>query len=271
MTVTVRCCGRGLRAVILTAALCALVPAGPARAAEEAPAPPAEASAQAHAEAQAEAALKALPPELQMVLTKLDEANAKLQDVTAKVAYERSIPLLDEKQKSTGSLVFKKPDLIILKLGKPRNEEVYTNGETWWVVSLDTKQVEIYTTAKSGQGSQEAAFLDFGYGSSSKKLLEDYNAELTGKAEAQTQGGQETVYRVKLTPKKRPDRPARYAAIEVEVSDKLWLPRVLILHESGGEIVHTYALSDIRVNTGVKDAQFNYEPPSGYTVVRPQE
>jgi len=215
---------------------------------------------------QGDAALKALPPELQTVLNNLDEANRKLEDVTAKVAYERAISLLDEKQKSLGSLVFKKPDFIILKLGKPRNEEVYTNGEKWWVVSKDRKQVEIYTAAKAGQGSQEAAFLDFGYGSSSKKLLQDYNVELTGKTEAQSDG-KETVYHLKLTPRQRPDRPARYAAIEVQVSDKLWLPRVLVLHESDGEIVHTYVLSDIRINTGVKDAQFNYEPPGGYNVV----
>jgi len=255
--------------IVLLLSLPFLVVWGRTARAEAAPSVPAPAPKQP-GPADGDAALKALPPELQMVLNNLDEANRKLEDVTAKVAYERTISLLDEKQKSLGSLIFKKPGCIILKLGKPRNEEVYTNGEKWWVVSKDQKQVEIYTAAKGGQGAQEAAFLDFGYGSSSKKLLEDYNVELTGKAEAET-NGKETVYHLRLTPRPRPDRPARYAAIEVEVSDRLWLPRMLVLQESEGEIIHTYVLSDVRINTGVKAEQFNYEPPSGYTVVRPQE
>jgi outer membrane lipoprotein-sorting protein len=221
----------------------------------------------------AQAPRKELPPELRMVLDKLDQANRDLKDVTAKVAYERAIPLLDEKEKATGSLLFKKPDRIVLKLGKPREEEVHTNGQTWWVVSHRDKQVEIYQAAKEGAGNREAAFLDFGYGGGSEKILKDYQAELVSKEvrEGEDEGAKETLYRLKFTPLAEPGRPAHYAAIEVVISDKLWLPHELVLHESGGEIIHTYALTDIRTNTEVKDEQFDYEPPRGYTVLRPQE
>jgi outer membrane lipoprotein-sorting protein len=270
---------RALNALLI--ALAFAVAGGLAGAQEKAPTPAAATPAAAMPAAQpvatpeaqrqrAEEALKALPPELRTVMDKLDEANRKLEDVSADVTYERAIPLLDEKQVSHGTLVFKKPARIILKLGKPRNEAVYTNGKQWWVVSEDEKQVEIYEAANAGHESQETAFLSFGYGSGTEKLLEEYTVELVGKAPAESDA-QEMVYRLKFTPRERPDRPVRYAAIEVEIADKLWLPSVLVLHESGGEIVHTYRLSKVRTNTGVKDEAFNYEPPRGYTILRPQE
>ena len=71
---------------------------------------------------------------------------------------------------------------------------------------------------------------------------------------------------MKFTPRRRKDRPARYEAIEVEVSDKTWLPREIVLHERDGQVVHTYKLRNIRTNTKVKDDVFEYKPPRGYTV-----
>ncbi len=213
-----------------------------------------------------------LSPELRAILDKLDEANKKLTDCTASVAYERAIPLLDEKQKSRGSLIFKKPNKIVLKLGKPRNEDVYTDGKTWWVVEHNDKQVEIYEAAQPGQGGQETAFLDFGYGRGSEAFLKDYIVELVSQETRPIDDDKtETLYRLKFTPRPKKDEPpSRYEAIEVVISDQVWLPQVLVLHESGGEIVHTYTLSKIKLNTDVKDDVFAYEPPRGYTVLHPQ-
>ena len=249
----------------------ALVAVGAALLGCLAAAQPGEGAPQDQPEAQpATDPMDGLPAELRMVLENLDRANAELQDVTAVVTYERVIPLLDEKERSRGSLVFKKPDLIALELGRPRNEAAYSNGEKWWVVSHDEKQVEIYDAAAEGEeAGRETAFLDFGYGAGAEKLLADYEVELVETRPAEDEAG-ETVYRLKFTPRQAPDRPARYAAVEVEVSDVLWLPQVLVLHESGGEIVHTYTFGKVRLNTGVEDDVFEYEPPRGYTVLRPE-
>jgi len=228
--------------------------------------PPAEGAPSRGADEPA-AARESLPPELQNVLDKLDAANEGLKDLTARVTYEREIALLEEKQKARGELTFKKPGRIALTLGKPRNEDVYTDGKTWWLVSHRYNKVEVYKAAEEGEGGREAAFLDAAYGKSSEKLLEDYSIELTGKE----QEDDETIYRLKLTPRPDEDRPAMYECIEVEVSDRLWLPHVLVLHEQGDEVVHTYNLSKVRTNTGIKDEAFVYEPPSDYTVVRPEQ
>jgi len=251
-----------MRRLARNALVCLLLAAGVATAAEEPePAPPQEQP-------------QKLSPELRSILDSLDEASKKLVDCTARVVYEREIPLLEEKQKSRGSLIFKKPDRIVLKLGKPRNEDVYTNGKTWWVVDHDDKQVEIYEAAGAGKGNQESAFLDFGYGRGSEALLKDYRVELTGKETRPLDEPDktETIYRLKFTPIPKKDRPPpRYEAVEVVLSDRRWLPDVLVLHESGGEILHTYTLSKVKTNTDVKDEVFEYKPPRGYTVVRPQD
>jgi outer membrane lipoprotein-sorting protein len=235
---------------------------------EDGPRP--EPPAQDEAAAEEKHSLDELPPELRMVLEKLSDANRGLQDISAKVTYERVIPLLDEKQKSKGSLVFKRPNLIALKLGKPRNEEVYTNGESWWVVSHDDEQVEIYAAAGRDEGSQETVFLDFGYKEGTEKLIQEYEVTLLSKETAGGDDEPKTVYRLKFTPRPKDDRPARYAAIEAEIPDTLWLPQVLVLHESGGEIIHTYSLRKIRTNAEVEPDVFEYEPPRGYTVLRPE-
>jgi outer membrane lipoprotein-sorting protein len=231
------------------------------------PANPSEGKAAA---ASPEPVQPALPPELRMVLDQMDGAGEKLADFTAKVSYERAIPLLDEKEKSKGNLTFKKPNRIALQLGPPRNEDVYTNGKQWWLVNHDDRQVEVYQAAED-KATAETAFLDFGYGRGSQKLLQDYDVQLIGQ-QVQGEGkDRQTLYRLRFVPRPKPDRPARYAAIEIEVSDRLWLPQTIVLHEGGGEVIHTYALSSIRVNTAVKDSVFDYKVPGGYAELRPQE
>jgi outer membrane lipoprotein-sorting protein len=254
---------RLLRIAVIALAACCAFPQ-PTRAGDE-PGTPAPQDATT---APKRPALEDMPPELQHVLRQLDKANEGLKDASADVTYEREIPLLDSKQKSRGSLVYMAPDLLILKLGKPRNEEVRTNGKFWWVVSHDDKQVEVYKAAEGDQGSQETAFLGFGYGTGSKRLLEDYDIKLIS-VTPPTEGDQggETLYRLEFVPVERPDRPAKYELIEAVIGSKLWLPQTIILHEEGDEIVHTYSLRSIKLNTGVKAEVFEYTPPRGYNVV----
>ena len=233
-----------------------------------------------------------LSPELQRVLDALDEANEKLKDVRAKVRYRREIPLLEESQECDGSLAYKKPNLIHLKLGKPRNEELYTDGKTWWFISHNDKHVEAYEVVSEDQDADaeqqegpganeqappapaEASFLTFGYGQSSEALLKQYRITLESSGgpcgdEAEEEKVKEgearvTCYRLRFEPRDK-DAPAQFDAIETEVADDLWLPRKIVLYESRGEIVHTFRLHDIKLNSGLKAKEFAYKLPRGYT------
>jgi len=221
---------------------------------------------------------KKLPQGLRTLLDHVDDAGARLTDVKADVQYSREIPLLEEEEHAAGSLVFKKPNMIVLKLGEPRNEDVYTDGKLWWIVNHRDKQVEIYEATASEEVSQEAAFLKFGIGESARRLLSDYKIELAGKRQEKTkEKGPDpntarekviTWYRLRFEPRHK-EAPKRYKTIEVEFSDALWLPQVIVLHESGGEIIHTFRLTHPKLNTGVKDKDFKCKLPPGYVPFRP--
>ncbi|GAF71551.1 unnamed protein product, partial [marine sediment metagenome] len=173
------------------------------------------------------------------------------------------------------TLAFRKPNLIRLELGKPRNEEFITDGQFWWVVSHNDKQVEKYEAANSSNAAAEASFLTFGFGQSSKKILEEYKMTLEG---TRTQKPKKkdtpevTWYRMKFVPREK-DAPARFAAIELELPDDQfeapelrWLPQLIVLHEADGEIVHSFRLRDMKVNPELEDKDFTYEVPRGYNV-----
>ena len=241
-----------------------------------------------------------MPPELRAVLDKLDEANKTLEDLAADIVYRREIPLLDEFDECKGALEFKKPYLIHMKLGKPREEEMYSDGKCWWLISLKDKQVEIYeiVTTESAPAETpeepkeetpqdpnedtppaprvdarvaEASFFDFGLGRSSEKLLRDYRIELLGQEVEKDQDENKeplTCYRLRFTPRQEAG-PARFSKIEVELADDLWLPRLIVLHESDGNIVHKLKLNGVKLNTGLKPKRFVYKRPNGYVEVRP--
>jgi len=206
-----------------------------------------------------------LPPEVARVLGKLDEVSRALEDVTAGLVYEESIPLLERTKRSRGVLKFKKPNRIAIRRGRPHRDEVYTDGKLWWVVSHADKQVQIFKADPEG-GAQEAAFLKFGYGAGTQDLVKDYHIELVGQHKDEKSG--ETVYRLEFVPRRKPGLRPEYKSIAVELSDVRWLPHVLVLEQKDGQIVHTYRLSNIKTNTGIKDSAFEYEPPRGYRVDR---
>lgn len=228
-------------------------------------------------EARKEKRWKALDEDLKDILTHLGKANKDIRTLKSDVNYKRAIPILDEEEKSDGSLVFKKPNLMALNLGKPRSQDAYSDGERWWIVDHRDEQVEIYKVTKSSRQSQEAAFLKFAYGQSARELVAHYDVSLLKEEkvtkEVKTESGAKqekefTQYSLEFVPASE-DAPARYSAVEIKVINDTWLPHHITLHESEGEIVHEFALRDIKVNTEVKDRVFRYEPPQGYRIVRP--
>ncbi len=212
--------------------------------------------------------LAKLPPELQRILKGLDEANAKVEAMRADVAYEREIELLDDVQRATGYMEFLKPDMLHLYLGKPRDEEVYTDGKLWWIIDHDDKQVEIYEASGSEGAGAEAAFLTFGMNESANKLLARYEVELVDTitilpTKEERDKKPEVRYRLKFVPRDK-KAPAQYAAVEVELPEGVWLPSLLVLHEADGEIVHRFRFTKFNMQPEFKPKDFRYKSPRGY-------
>lgn len=206
--------------------------------------------------------------ELTQLLDKMNTANKQLESVKADINYRREIPLLGESEKSSGRFYFVPPDKIYMALDKPRNEEIYSDGEKWWLVDHSANQVEIYTVDAEGTMA-ESAFLTLGYGSGSEDLREKYDLKLldkTRKTEENNDVITHTEWHVGLTPKDE-DKPARFDQMEIKVRDDLFLPHKVMLYESDGEIIQSYSLDNIRLNENIDDARFIGDIPRGYTTI----
>lgn len=203
---------------------------------------------------------------LDAAFKRLEAANKKLKDMTAKVHYTRAIPLLEEKQESKGTLRYLKPDYMHLKLGKPRNEEVVMHENIWVIINHKDKQIERYEVADDQRKNQEAAFLRFGYGGNIDELKKGYDIKLL----SEKKKDDVTLWTIRFDPKPQ-KTPSRFSRVDIVVSSKIDLPVTIKLYESDGEIVHTFDLSDIKLNTGLKKTDFKVEIPRGYAIMTPRE
>ena len=208
-----------------------------------------------------------LSPELQHVFKGLDEANRGLESVRADVEYESVMQVWDDAETSMGEMSFLKPNLLHLKLGGPRNEEAYCDGEHWWIITHEDEQVEKYAVSTDEEAPAEAAFLTFGLGQDSSKLLEEY--EVTLKEKIEPQEPEDPVrYRLRFLPRDK-EAPARFSAVEVELAEGIWLPQTLVLEESDGEILQTFRFVNMEINPDLGPEDFTCDVPRGYTIIEP--
>ncbi len=210
-----------------------------------------------------------LPPELREVLAKVDDANKGLQTLEADVCYTRAIPLLGDSENSKGRLIFESPDKMHINLGEPRNEEMISDGRYWWLVDHRARQVEIYA-ADDDYRVAEASFLKIGYGADTAALRKDYVITLLSVEETEPENKQDAEEKIRWHIAFEPrndEKPSQFERMEVKVTDRFYLPETIILHESDGEIVHTFRLEKIRLNKELDDELFEYDIPRGYTVI----
>jgi outer membrane lipoprotein-sorting protein len=216
--------------------------------------------------------LAELPEDLRRILEQMEAVGADIQSLRADVEYERVIELLDEFEKAAGHMAYLKPNRLRLELGKPRNEELITDGEHWWVISHEDKQVEIYRMAGTAEGAPEAAFLTFAVGGAARELVEHYRIELIeGREPDAAEDGEAerpALHRLKFTPRDE-NAMQQFAAVEVEVREGNWLPERIVLHESDGEILHRLRFLKVTRNPELKPEDFVYEQRKGYAEVRP--
>ena len=151
-------------------------------------------------------------------------------------------------QNTRGTLFMKKENKYRVEF---EDQTVVTNGQTVWSYSRSTNQVLI-----DHFKLDERTFTP-------EKILtgapDEFNATLLGKDHM----GKYDVVGLKLLPKKE-DPFIR--TLKLWIDQKEWLIRkVEIVDMNSKETV--YAVTDVKVNTGVQDARFTYQVPEGVEVV----
>ncbi|MEK6730180.1 MAG: outer membrane lipoprotein carrier protein LolA [Planctomycetota bacterium] len=196
------------------------------------------------------------------ILTGIETANSSFKTMKADITFTRTITLLESTETSQGELSYKKPQKLYLKFYPPKNEVNIVDGKYVWVYHPNEKQVEKYEMSKGKQSSQSMSFFEFGYGESVGDAKKNYEITLID-----TKGEEpKQVYTLNLKPK---DPKSQYSGIKLWIEDGFWLPHKIELGESGGEVVNTIELKNIKLNKGMSDKVFTFDVPRNVEIIEP--
>ncbi|MFQ5963629.1 MAG: outer membrane lipoprotein carrier protein LolA [Candidatus Scalinduaceae bacterium] len=200
---------------------------------------------------------------LEAILKKVEEANAQLKTMEADIKYSRVISLLDSEEVSDGKLKYKKPKKLNLNFFPPRNEINVIDGTYVWIYYPEEKQVEKYKMNGDMNAPQRADIFELGYEYNVEKIKESYDVTLLD--DISTEEG--TLFHIELIPKESFD--SDYSRTLLWIKEGLWLPVQFQLFESEGEIVNTFELSNIRINTEIPEKSFVLDLPDDVEIIEP--
>jgi len=215
--------------------------------------------------------------ELERILDKVEERNRSLKTLSADIETVREIKLLDVKERSSGVVYFKKPNLVRLEIKKPRTKVTVCDGKYVWIFEPALEQVQKIRVRKNPR-QKELSIMSFGFTRSVKDLEKDFDLVFLKKElhpEKKNSKGEIVEKRkivdiVQMTRKKeKGEENADDKKMIVYVVEDLWVPERIDEYESDGEIVTRTFLSKIKVNPKLSKKLFRFKVPKGIDVVEP--
>ena len=214
---------------------------------------------------------------LDMVLNQMEKRNKSLKSLSADIESVRVIKLLDVKEKSSGKVYFKKPNLLRLELEKPRKKLTVCDGKTVWMYEPSLEQVQKIPMRSELKDKRLSAF-SFGLIRDVRELDKDYVLtflrEESYPAKKNTRGKviekSKKVYVIQMVPKDENGKPVETGKKMIfHIVDGLWVPEEIDEYESDGEIVTSTYLRKIKVNPWMWGTKFSFKVPRGVDVVEP--
>lgn len=222
----------------------------------------------------AHSALSSEPDGVDYVLGKVVEANEGISSLSASITMTRSIPLLESSEVSRGRLTCQPPEQFCIKFDPPRNEVNIMDGKYIWVYHVDLNQAERYSAGDIGADSLINIFMDNGLGQAVETLRERYDITLTGRRAVSSGGGdggrgvEVKLYNLLFLPGEGSGGGV-YSEIRLWVDSELWLPRVIELRESGGEILTRIELDNVSVDKSGDIRQLECVIPGTVELIEP--
>jgi outer membrane lipoprotein-sorting protein len=202
----------------------------------------------------------------EQVLDEVEKANEAFENIEADLTYTKTIPLLEVNEVSKGEIRYKKPNKAYIKFAPPRDEMNIIDGEYVWIFHPEARQVEKYRIKDKTQAPQGLSFFALGYGSSVAEVNKRYEISLI---EKKVEKGKR-FYVLELIPKANPSQADdRYSKIHLWIEEGFWLPSVIELFESDGEIINKIELHNISLNRPIPDKTFQFVVPKGVEVIEP--
>ncbi len=194
---------------------------------------------------------------LNEVVDRVRETCAHAQDLSAQFEQITSIRSLNLEQRGNGFLLLKRPRKMRWVYEKPNPLQFVSDGKTLWVYSPDDKQVVVHDVDEAFASRLPISIL-----AGDCQLRRDF--EISEIEHAGTRGSTSFML-LDLRPK-HPEPGITRILLEVNLK-RYTIERLTVFETSGNTIA--YKLTNLKLNPGLSDDQFQFTPPAGVTVVTP--
>ncbi len=182
------------------------------------------------------------------VVKRIRESHEKMKDFSADLLQEKKISLLKEKVISKGKIRFKKPDRIFIEFFHPEASQMAYDGKTFLLYFKEEKMAERYQIQGNPVVERYLLFSKdpFQERMAQWKIVEDRESFLV----------------MEILPKVK---DAFFVKTSMRISKKDWIITGMEMVEKNGDTT-TLQYSNIKVNTGVSDSDFEIRLPKDVKV-----
>jgi outer membrane lipoprotein carrier protein len=191
------------------------------------------------------------------VVEKLQSTCSQIQDLRAQFHQTATNRSLGQVQEASGLFLVKRPGKMRWEYQKPEPRLFVTDGKTLWVFSPGDKQVVVQSLDQAFTSRTPLSFL-----AGDCQLRRDFN--FTTVEHAGTRASPASMI-LDLRPKQA---EAGIARMLLEVNLQTYVVEKTTVFDAVGNTT-VIALTNVKLNVGLGDQQFQFTPPAGVTVVTP--
>ena len=196
-------------------------------------------------------------PDATEVVDRLQATCAKTQDLSAQFHQTATNRSLGQVQEASGLFLMKRPGKMRWEYQKPEARLFVTDGKTLWVYAPADKQVLVQDVGAAFSSRVPLSFL-----AGDCEIRREFT--IAPVENAATRGT--TSFMILDL---RPTHPeAGIARVLLEVSLQSYTVEKTTVFDAAGNTT-VIALTNLKLNTGLADQQFQFSPPAGVTVVTP--
>jgi len=193
-------------------------------------------------------------PDLDQVISKVQETYEGIQDLSARFQQVSLIKGSSGKEESGGVVLLKKPGMMRWEYKSPEPRLIVCDGKTLYIYSPTDHQVILQEASKAFTST--AVNLLGGMG----KLREDFSIQWGKSAAKGSRGGL-------LLELKPVQSQGQVGQILMEVNPETFLIERIVLQDIFSNTT-TLSFKKVKINTGLTDGLFTFVPPPGTQVIK---
>jgi chaperone LolA len=192
-------------------------------------------------------------PDASGILARAEKAYDSVRSLQADFVQDLTVPLLDQTQRSRGTMYHRRPDRFLMKFSDPAGDVVVADGTYLWLYypSTDAKQV-IRTTLEAGGHEVDLQ----------REFLSNPTARFRATLDGTESVGGRAADLLTLLPRES-SSPYRKIRLWVDRQDAL-VRRFEITEQNG--TVRRLELRNLKTNVTLPDRLFTFSPPAGAQV-----